>query len=268
MSNRWGLSVPNAGSGTTPDGFYEWKGYRLPFAVDAFTWEQLVAIAAANGLVVGHALILKWCKWRFLPRPQAGGSTGRGPGKGQLWSHEAGLRAAWLSRWQRGTLSYDALRLAMWPSTPALEAERPREVLVSVRAFFRQDQDFHDRKLGDFGWLEDPLVDDYYAVVLAGESNHEQRVRLLIDAGLPRDDPDFERTAEFLKHLNFPTMRRVFDSIVEDDLRAFMAGFRTRFAGQADKLVDIFWSDPLHLARVVIRELFREKYAVEPSKYA
>src|SRR4029077_1528378 len=149
MPDLVGLTVRRRRSDVVPPGFDDWDDYRVPLPAADFSWEDLVAIGAANGLVFGHELVLKWRQWRFLPAPRPGGSTGRGPGRSQRWSYEAAIRTAWLSRWQYDTLTYDVLRLAMWPFTPEIERDRPAEVRKSIAAFLGQDEDFHARKVMD-----------------------------------------------------------------------------------------------------------------------
>ncbi len=83
-----------------PDDFADWKGMRMPRA-RAFSWRDLVRVAAVNGFDLSHALVHKWRVWRFLPPPTAGGAVGRGPGKGEVWSKEAGRLVAWISYFPR-----------------------------------------------------------------------------------------------------------------------------------------------------------------------
>jgi hypothetical protein len=239
-------------------GFIDWSGYRLPRAA-TFEWRDLVEVAHANGLRLSHDSLKKWRVWRFLPGPTAGGATTVGRGKGETWPRGAGWRTAWISRWQADSLSYDALRLAIWLWTPAFEQSRADDMRRSAITFLKQDERFHARIYDEFGeeLLANPEISAYQAVVMAGDSGRGERRALLRWAGLAEDDPRFERNLPFLERLNLDEMQVRLDSVTTNELRSFIATFRAATAHQHELTVQEFWGNPTGLARIVIRELYR-----------
>ena len=142
----------------------EWRGYRLPRG-RAFRRAALVEVAGANGYRLSHDMLHRWRVWDFLPPPIAGGPTGHGPGKGQTWSREAGVCVAWLARWQTDALTYDVLRLALWPFRAQLATTKPGDVQRSLVAFLRQDRDFHSRAQQAYGEAWPDGLETYLDVV-------------------------------------------------------------------------------------------------------
>lgn len=140
---------------------------------DGYTWRELQAVAGANGWPLSHDLLRKWRLWRFVRAPVADGRSGRGPGKRQTWSPVTARKVAWIARWLTDTMTYDVLRLAMWPWTPELERNRPLQVISSVKAFLRQDEQHEDVVL-----TANPRPEDA-AAVSAQPSGNPLRLRAL-----------------------------------------------------------------------------------------
>lgn len=241
-----------------PPGLRDWNGYRLPPKQASFDWRGLIEIAHANGFRLTHDLLKKWRVWRFLPGPTAGGATGAGRGKGETWPIGAGWRTAWISRWQADKLTYDVVRIALWLWTPDLEAHRARDVRHSLFNFVRQDEAFHGRFFDLLGEdFSDPSYDAYRDVILAGDSSLNDRQALLRTAGLNDDDPEFALNLPFMAYLNLDEMQRLFETATDQDVRTFIALFRASTAKYEAQVVDDFWSHPVGLARIIVREFYR-----------
>jgi len=252
MPDLFRLRYPSGRPGAIPTGCLEWNGYVVPEHGRVFRRDELLELAAANGHRVTADLLHKWRVWRFVPGPTAGGATGKGRGKGQTWSFEAGVRVAWLSRWLAASLTYDALRLALWRRARELD-DRLDDVMESAARFLEQDQEYHDRVL-ELPDLDDELVNAYLDVVYDGRVTQEGRRILLADAGVEPDDPGMAEARKFLPHLNFDGMQKAWAEVPDGVLRDYVASLR---AIPDPRLAAAFWDSPLGLARIVVRELHR-----------
>ncbi len=238
------------------NGFYDWNGFRLPLGRE-FDWRGLVEVAWANGFLLSHELLLKWRNWRFLPTPVPGGRTATRAGKGETWSYQCAQRVAWIGTWLLQSLTYDVLRLAMWPWTPELGRERAKDLRRSLRRFIDQDRDFTDKKLLKEPALEeDEIADAYEDVVVTGGGSQAARQKLLIDAGMETTHPRFSATLELLEHLNFGELIATSDEVTDSELAEFMASMRPQMV-LSHQLDDSLWFEPLGVARIVVRELHR-----------
>ena len=257
MPDVFRLRTQTARVPIVPSWTKRWNGYALPEPGRTFHRDQLIELAAANGFTLTHHLLHKWRVWRFIPGPTPGGATGKGPGKGQTWPIGAGWRVAWLARWLADSLTYDALRLCLWPWTRELEADRSDDLVASVRRFLAQDRGYHDRVIerlqeGHDNELEKAI--DYVALMF-GDASTPTVDHAMESAGI-RPGAERHATLEpFVRHLGFEPMGRRFASLTEPDILVF--GARLRGNHQLERaLIDIFWSSPLALGRVLVRELY------------
>ncbi len=243
-----------------PDDFVEWKGMRVPRALE-FRWQDLVRVAATNGLPLSLPLLHKWRDWRFLPPPMAGGPVARGSGKGQIWSKAAGRLVAWISYWRNRRLTYDTLRLAMWPWKPTtFDRQRLRDVLASLRRFVVWDERFEDAVLqrAEAAGERDAELDSYAAVLFAADRpSKREREHVLEFSPLSPDHPGYATTVQFLERLTFEDMKGTIWALREDDLRAFIRAFREAMAPHDARLQNDLWEDPLRIARIVVRNAHR-----------
>ncbi len=246
-----------------PDDFVEWKGMRVPRALE-FRWQDLVRVAAINGLPLSQPLLHKWRDWRFLPPPRAGGPLARGPGKGQIWSKVAGRLVAWISYWRNRRLTYDTLRLAMWPWKHTFDRERLTDVLASLRRFVVWDEKFQSAVLhkAERSGTRNEELDAYASVLFAWDEPpiEEHRDRLLRSTPLPREHPEYESTREFLTHLTFDELQKTTARLKTEDVAIFIQTFRQRMGPHQQRLSDELWEDPLRVARIVVRNL--QRYAL------
>lgn len=263
MPDRFRLQVRGRKPPLNRGKFFENGGYRFGRA-EAFRWDDLIETADANGFKLTRPLLHKWRVWRFLPPPVAGGRTARGRGKGQTWPLGAGWRVGWMSHWLAATLTYDVLRLAIWPWTPAFDTERARDVIESLQKFLRQDEHFQRRVMASTNVDEEPDARTYADVVLSPDGELSTRGELLQASGAP----DFNSRAfidniVFTRFLNFADMRETADAVTPDELGEFITQFRAAPADQQSLYVDIFWDSPLALARIIVRGLHRYKLTKE-----
>jgi hypothetical protein len=238
-----------------PPGCFLRGGYVLPLPGRTFKRADLIEIAAANGAQLSVALLHKWRTWRLIPGPVAGGPTGTGPGKGQTWPEGAGWRTAWIARWHADTLSYDALRLALWPWNRELD-DRPADMLKAIRTFVRQDQDFHYRVEET---LDDEVLDEvdpYLTLMRDGDKSMVPRV--LAGTGGPSIANTFSRDADFIARLSFRSLIDVESTDAELPGR-YIEAFRSSI--DRGRVIDLFWNAPLALARIVVREFLRFRLA-------
>lgn len=238
--------------------YFERDSYRFSRA-QSFRWDDLVEIARVNGFTLTRPLLHKWRVWRFLPAPVAGGRTGHGRGKGQTWPIGAGWRVAWISHWLASTLTYDALRIAIWPWTPAFDSERIDDVSASLVKFLRQDEAFQRAVVDHTNLDAHPEMRAYSDVVFSDDDAPLSIRRELLEAsGAPDiNSPPFIDNIVFMKWLNFPDMHRMAEMVTPEVLREFIAQFRIGSAEREQLYVGIFWESPLGLARTIVRELHR-----------
>ena len=240
-----------------PAGFEDWNGYRVPLA-PAYEWRGLVDLAHANGFRLTAELLHKWRVWRLLPGPTAGGRRGAGRGKRQTWSPEALERVAWMSRWLAAGLTYDAVRLALWPRTPELELQRPADVSASVARFLLQDEKRHDSLLSPGGpWQKDAALTAYEEAIVIGEPGSQSVARLLTSTGLKEGDPNFSYYREFFRHLTLDKMQTHLSALPAEALQRFITEFRISTAADRETYEEIYWSNALGLTRIVVRRLYR-----------
>lgn len=234
-----------------------WNGYVLPEHGRTFRRDELIDLAAANGQQLSPALLHKWRQWRMLPGPTPGGATGKGRGKGQTWPEGAGWRVAWISRWLSDSLTYDALRFALWPWTPELERDRPGQLIASLARFLVQDRQYHEVM---WETLPDHVREelDPYLWLMDGDARPEIVRAALKGAGIGPTHPGAEPHARFVAHLSFDALSGTAARVTEAALRDFITAFRSGFS-EPEKLITIFWDSPLGLSRIVIRELYRHR---------
>jgi hypothetical protein len=244
------------------DALVDWNGYRLPAPGRTFRADELRAIATANGRPLSAALLHKWRLWRFLPGPTAGGPTGKGRGKGQTWPEGAGWRTAWVARWLTDSLTYDAIRLALWPWTRTLERDRIDEVVRSLKAFVAQDRDYHDRLSAVPSIQANPGA-VAYAALMSGDTDPailDATVAGLKDSrtglGLPPRDPRYRDIRGRIGQLSFDALEEDLARVDPVTARSYIAAFRESLAAHEQVLTAMFWDSPLSLARIVVRELF------------
>ena len=238
-----------------PDGCVAWNGYILPQRGRTFRRQELIEIALANGYRLTPELLKKWRLWRLLPGPTAGGATGRGRGKGQTWPEGAGWRVAWIGRWHTATLTYEVLRLALWPWTPEIERDQADQLARSVARFLAQDRIYHDAVLEV---MDEPLrdqFDPYMALIYDGEVTPELTAAIGASEGANQS---------FLRRLNFDAMSAALDDVAPSVLSAYIAAFRSSLADRHAELIRLFWDSPLTLSRVVVRELYRFVTEIAP----
>ena len=255
MSDAFRLQFQGLRPAAPIDGLVDWNGYRLPAAGRTFRGDELRGIATANGRPLSSALLHKWRLWRFLPAPTPGGPTGKGRGKGQTWPEGAGWRTAWMARWLTDSLTYDALRLALWPWTRALEEERLDEVVASVRAFIAQDRAYHDRLAEVPSIGTDPGA-AAYAALMAGDTDPVVLDATLGDIKVGPRDPRYQDIHGRIGQLSFDALEQDLAQVDPTSARSFMAAFRASLAPRERTMTTIFWDSPLALARIVVRELF------------
>lgn len=236
-----------------PDGFTEWEGYRLAPG-HRFHRTDLLGIAAANGYRVSPELLHKWRVWRFLPSPIPGGSDGHGPGKRQTWSRTAAWRVAWMSRWMNDRLTYDILRLAIWPRNPMFEQQRAADVAKSIKLFLAQDERFHDAVLVMHGHSRDSALWAYEGILMA-ESPTEAERRLVLQKLAPNGGASDEVALERLRRASFDAMHETLDNVLPDILPDFIRGFRAATHKEHRQLSDTFWKNPPDLARTIVGAL-------------
>jgi hypothetical protein len=253
MADVYRLRAPVIAPAQNAVAVVTWNGYALPARGRTFRRDELLELGRANGLCLSPALLHKWRVWELIPGPDPGGATGKGRGKGQTWPETAGWRVAWLARWQVATLSYDALRLAIWPWTRRLESDRRIcDVMMSIRRFVQQDREFHDRTWQDtLTRTEMGEVEAYNDLLMDGRSSAAPEV--LAEAGHPQGSDGFRRNIEFVRTLSWKALQEM--NLETMDLAAYMAWFRATV--REDDLITTFWDAPLSLARIVVREVLR-----------
>jgi len=234
--------------------------YRFPTPdrmLGGFTGDELLRVAAANGWQVKRSALADIRRrWRFIDGPRAGGSTGKGRGKGQTWPASAAWRVAWLAYWRHQGLTIDALRLAMWIWTSALERERPEDLLTSAAAFLRQDDRFSLAVIARQSGAEAEMLEVYRQVVLVGDN--EQADQLFDALPIPNEHPHREHARAFLHRLNVPDMQ---DSISGRSalplalLPLVVNGVRRWPPDVQAILLTEFWTNPLALARLMVMEI-------------
>jgi hypothetical protein len=238
-----------------PDGFREWKGYRFR-RPQLLRRDQLLQVAAANGRPVSPALLHKWRNWRLLPGPTPGGATGRGPGKGQTWPADSAWRVAYLCRWLNDQLTYDVLRVALWPYTPELDEDRIGQVAASLRAYLKQDSEYHNAVLGIRGdETADQILDQvpdtsrvYTEAVILGTAPTKALKRLW------EQEVPGELMRPWFKDLNLLELRGFVDDLPQRDLVRFIRERRPHYA--TAERHDMFWDNALAFARYVVLDLF------------
>ncbi|MDA1004467.1 MAG: hypothetical protein O3B31_14170 [Chloroflexi bacterium] len=246
-------SLPNLAAG-----FQQSGEYRYAVATE-LRRDDLLEIARMNGFRLSRDLLKRWRRWRFLPGPTEGGPTGKGAGKGQTWSADAGHAVAWLSYWKAARISYDALRLALWPFAPEMDA-RLADVRASLQRFLRQDEQFQDEVMTNSLLSDsDRSLPAAYQSVLDGEGSRADRRQLLLDAGLSPDDPTFAPQLEFLTDLTFDKVTVTVTLVDEELLLRFITAFRKLQDTPVSRelMETAFLESPLGLARIVVREVHR-----------
>jgi hypothetical protein len=239
-----------------------WNGYVLPRRGRVFKRADLIELAGANGFQLSVALLHKWRAWRLLPAPAPGGPTGVGRGKGQTWPEGAGWRTAWIARWHADTLSYDVLRLALWPWTPELERDRAADLLAAIPTFVRQDEDFHDRLEATLSETDLEAVDPYVTLMREGQSGLAAEV--LRRAGVKHGSDAMQKQQPFVAQLSFGVLKEM--PLDERDLVGFIRSLRTGLAQRQLTLIELFWNGPLSLARIVVREFLRYRLGTNKSR--
>lgn len=225
--------------------------YAWPIA-EAYKSAQLVEVAQRNGYRLTPALLRKWTQWRLIPGPAAGGSTGQGRGKGETWSRSAARRVAWIAYWKAAGLTYDVLRVALWPSTPTLD-DRLGDVARSLKAFAVADQDRHD--LGTLDDVDDEDLDLYMAWS-DGRATDEQ-IRELVSRAGARGPQELDHHTSFLRAATPDEILETARLASTLDLTKFIGRFRIA-AGQYQEYVnEAFLAYPLGLVRIIVRELHR-----------
>jgi len=238
-----------------PIGSVAWNGYVLPHRGRTYHRDELIEIAQANGYGLSSELLKKWRLWRFLPGPTPGGATGKGRGKGQTWPEGAGWRVAWIAHWLTATLTYDVLRLAIWPWTPELERDRADKLARSAQRFLAQDRAYHDSVLESMDEARRDRFDPYVALIYDGDVTHE------LIAAMSASDVGNEA---FLHRLNFKAMSASMGALTPSTLSNYAVAFRTSLADRHGDLVALFWDSPLTLSRIVVRELHRFMIELAP----
>lgn len=255
MPDRLALPFHGPRARPLPQGLVAWNGYALPSGEHPFKRAELLAIAAANGRSISAALLHKWRYWRLIPGPIAGGPTEKGRGKGQTWPIGAAWRVAWISRWLADTLTYDAIRLAIWPWTRELDEERIEMVRDSLSGFLAADVDFHDVVWEALPTEAQVELDPYFSLITGGD--RAAIVRGALDIAGVADGVDRERHGALFRHLNFDELLETANTTTADELKAFIGSFRSSLADRESVLTTIFWNSPIGLARILIRELHR-----------
>jgi hypothetical protein len=158
----------------------------------------------------------------------------------------------WLARWKASGLSYDVLRLALWPGAPALDV-RLMEIVESLSRFAVADQDRHD-----LGTLDD--VDDtdreLYLHWSDGWAEGDQIRELVSRAGV--DDPEQQvQQIAFLQTATPESILRTASEAASLDLAAFIYRFRVAAGQYQEPMNETFLTYPLGLVRIVVRELHR-----------
>jgi hypothetical protein len=226
-----------------------------------------MAVAWANGFRLTPDLLHKWRVWRFLPGPQPGGPTGKGRGKGEVWPVGAMWRVAWMSRWRGHTLSYDALRLAIWPWTRAFESERVADLRASVERFLRQDEKIHRLAYGILSGVDEVNTIEQYQegdenriyidLLLYGVTDRRSLAKLVKSVLPNASAADVRRELPFLAKVEFSPMQESLSEVSGELLTQFISAFRTHRIEMERIQGGDFWNNPLDLARLVIRELYR-----------
>jgi hypothetical protein len=245
----------------------DWNGYLLP-PPRHYTRDELIEIARANGYRLTPAMLHKWRQWRLIPKAIGGGKTGKGPGKGEQWSHLAACRVAWISRWISAQLTYDVLRLAIWPWTVDLDL-LAAEMRSSLQRFLQQDRKYTYLVLG----IDDRTADGlertlarmregtpirlYTDIVVLGESSDQERRSALAQSLPTSSTSEVEYQLPFFERMNFDDMEETMATISPELLRESIAAFRASTATRSDDVVGLFWDKPLTLARVITRETHR-----------
>lgn len=237
-----------------PAGLAVWNGYALPAPGRTFRRDELLTIAAANGHRLSPDLLHKWRNWRLIPAPAAGGPTGKGRGKGQTWPEGAGWRVAWISRWLTDALTYDAIRLAIWPWTRELELDRPEQLAESIGRFLVHDRDFHDITWAAQSPATQEELDPYFSLI-GGDHRPGPVAGSLDIAGVMHSDPAFAEHKALFGRLSFDELLSTASTTDTEELVAFITAFRSQLPEAT--LTSIFWDSPLGLARIVVRELHR-----------
>lgn len=256
MADRLVPRIHGPRPASRPQGLVDWNGYVFPSATGPFRRDELIAIATANGRAISPDLLHKWRYWRLIPGPTPGGPTDKGRGKGQMWPIGAAWRVAWISRWLADSLTYDILRLAIWPWTRELDHDRVDMVRDSMAGFLVTDRAYHD-----VVWEALPSADadamDPYFLLVGGDPRGVNVDGSLDIAGIATNDPRRGTQAEFFRLLSFDELEATVRDVHPDELRTFIEVFRGNLADREQLMTQIFWSSPLGLARILLRELHR-----------
>lgn len=255
MPDRLAVTFRSSRPGLVPARCVEFNDYVLPVPGRTFRRDELLEVARANGHDLSADMLLKWRQWRLIPGPTAGGPTGKGRGKGQVWPEGAGWRVAWLSRWLANSLTYDVLRVALWPWTLELEDDAHVDQLIdSVARVLVQDRDYHDRRLTAMSLKEQAELDPYVALMYGDPSPRSARA-VLRDAGLDSGAENYGRRLSLVMQLGFEPMQAAFERSTPSDVRAFSKRLRAK-EDREKRLTDIFWASPIALARMLLREFY------------
>jgi hypothetical protein len=260
VPDRLALRIHRPRSVQRPPGVVAWNGYALPSSTRPFKRSELLAIAAANGRPISPALLHKWRYWRLIPGPIAGGPTDTGRGKGQTWPIGAAWRVAWISRWLADTLTYDGIRLAIWPWTRELDDERIEMVRDSLSSFLAADRVFHDVVWEELPTEAQDELDPYFSLISGDERS--EIVRGALDIAGVAHEVDRERHAALFRRLSFDELEQTANETTPDELRAFIGSFRSGLGDREPIITTIFWNSPIGLVRILIRELHRYRLAV------
>jgi hypothetical protein len=260
VPDRLALRIHRPRPTPIPSGLVAWNGYALPSASRPFKRAELLAIAAANGRPISPALLHKWRYWRLIPGPFAGGPTDKGRGKGQTWPIGAAWRVAWISRWLADTLTYDGIRLAIWPWTRELDEERIEMIRDSLSGFLAADRSFHAIVWEALSPEAQDELDPYLLLIFGDD--RPAIVRGALDIAGVAHEVDRESHAALFRRLSFDELEQTANETTPDELRAFIGSFRSGLADRESTMTTIFWNSPIGLARILIRELHRYRLAV------
>jgi hypothetical protein len=234
---------------------------------ETFHRDDLIAVAAANGYRLSPEMLSKLRVWRLLPGPTAGGKTGKGPGKGQRWPAEAARRVAWIARWRGLGLSFDTLRLALWPWTPELDGKPLADVLSSLRRFVAEDERLHQKGYGLPRDREEYRIPErypdgsdnraYIELVNYGDTDTDRTRRAIRGSDPDLSGREIESLIPFVGTLSIPALHSAFTNITVETLRHFIPTFRQKSPDDRDFLTLAFLHNPLDLVRLIVRQLYR-----------
>jgi hypothetical protein len=118
----------------------------------------------------------------------------------------------------------------------------------------QQDRNFHVETLTLAPEDMRGAMAPYVRAVITGAQLARDQTELLEQSGFVWASPEFRAARIRLADINFPRMEATIAGLTADNLRTFISALR-KTENHHEMLIVEFWTSPLSLARIVVREL-------------